>query len=239
MESDNMKHRKRVATEIDCTFNDGYSLAFKIEFTEKLKSWDAYKELIAWFQSLYFQSLEELWVNMERPDWMLWLASRLGVEEKQIVLAGIDCAEWALRFIPKNELRPKNAIAAARRYLNGGCTIAELNRATELIECADDMICSGYYYEISREHEAVAHKACVAIKEACTAAYATSAEVKARGGACATRSVRAAEKAARMLVLMETRMWRERLCDLIRKRINMNAASWKADRSEENMNHEK
>ncbi len=58
------------------------------------------------------------WLACTRPDWLLWLAGRLGLR-RQCVLAGAICAARALRYVSAGEGRPRAAIVAAVRYGRG------------------------------------------------------------------------------------------------------------------------
>lgn len=40
--------------------------------------------------------LATAWNNCARADWMLWLAAKIGVDQKLVVLVACDCAETAL-----------------------------------------------------------------------------------------------------------------------------------------------
>src|SRR3990172_5601749 len=72
---------------------------------------------VIWIQQLNWNYHMNGLSNYKRGDWMLWIAARLEIDKKLIVLAACDCAELSLQFVPNNENRPKEAIEAARRWV--------------------------------------------------------------------------------------------------------------------------
>lgn len=62
------------------------------------------------------RDLETAWNECARGDWLLWAASNVGVDRRQIVRAAADCAETALRYVPEGDTRPQKAIAVARAW---------------------------------------------------------------------------------------------------------------------------
>lgn len=69
------------------------------------------------------------WAECPRGDWMLWIAARAGVERKLLVRAACDCVRTALKYVPKDELRPLRAIETAERWCEGKATLAEVRAA--------------------------------------------------------------------------------------------------------------
>jgi hypothetical protein len=74
-------------------------------------------------------SVPRAWAACARGDWLLWLAARVGVDRRLIVLAACDIAETALIHVPAVEDRPRIAIETARRWARGEATVAELRAA--------------------------------------------------------------------------------------------------------------
>ena len=71
-----------------------------------------------------FKSMQDVWGNCERGDWMLWLlgeqAGKPGTKSrKKLVLTACKCARLALKYVPKGEKRPLKAIQAAEKYAKG------------------------------------------------------------------------------------------------------------------------
>src|SRR3990172_2796305 len=81
---------------------------------ELLLSFSACREAVDWYND---KDSQEAWESCNRGDWMLWIAARLEIDKKLIVLAACNCAELSLQFVPNNENRPKEAVEAARRWV--------------------------------------------------------------------------------------------------------------------------
>jgi len=58
----------------------------------------------------------------DRGDWSLWVAAQAGVDRRLVVLAACDCAELALRWVPKGEERPRRVVNVARAWCRGEAT---------------------------------------------------------------------------------------------------------------------
>ena len=69
------------------------------------------------------------WETCERPDWMLWLAARRGVDRKTMVRIACACARTSLRFVPDGETRPLKAIEAAEAWCNDRATVQKVRSA--------------------------------------------------------------------------------------------------------------
>ena len=74
-------------------------------------------------------NLYNAWRACPRGDWLLWMASKLGIDRKLIVAAACDCAEEALKYVPDGEDRPANAIRVTRAWLDGNSSIYEVDEA--------------------------------------------------------------------------------------------------------------
>ena len=83
---------------------------------EQIKHLYPCSEAVNWLQS---RSVRKAWQICNKPDWMLWAATKLGVNQKLLVLAACDCAETALKYVPKGEDRPRKAIETARAWCRG------------------------------------------------------------------------------------------------------------------------
>lgn len=65
-------------------------------------------------------------------DDALWALRALkGENLKQAKLFICDIAERVLKFVPDGENRPRNAIEMSRKFINGECSLDELNEARE------------------------------------------------------------------------------------------------------------
>ena len=86
----------------------------------------ACKEAVEWVGR---KQLKTAWEKCGRADWMLWLAGRVGVDRKPLVLAACDCAETALQHVTAGEDRPRIAIETARKWCAGETTITDVMNA--------------------------------------------------------------------------------------------------------------
>ena len=105
-----------------------------MKFYERLNYMHACWEAVKWVGS---KSLKTAWRDCPRGDWMLWLAGRLDIDRKLLVLAACDCVETALQYVPEGEDRPAAAIQTARNWCNGTASIEEVLSAAYDVD-ADD-----------------------------------------------------------------------------------------------------
>lgn len=75
------------------------------------------------------KSLRQVWNSCDRGGWLLWLADKLDIDRKLIVLAACDCARTALKFVPADESRPLRAIETAEAWCRGEAAIEQVNAA--------------------------------------------------------------------------------------------------------------
>ena len=83
-----------------------------------------------------FDTLQVVWDNCERGDWMLWLIGK-GVKgprsksRKKLVLTACECARLALKYVKKGEKRPLKAIQAAEKWAKGegGISLEDVRKA--------------------------------------------------------------------------------------------------------------
>ena len=90
-----------------------------MNYTKLLASFRPCADAVEWYDD---RDSEQAWAECDRGDWMLWIAKRLGVDWKLLMLAACDCAEPALKHVSKGEARPRIAIETARRWVNGDAT---------------------------------------------------------------------------------------------------------------------
>lgn len=64
-------------------------------------------------------SPKDLWEKCERADWILWLCAEVGVHQKSIISAALDCTERGLKYIPKREYRLPTVYTDLRKWLKG------------------------------------------------------------------------------------------------------------------------
>src|SRR3972149_6910811 len=87
------------------------------------QSRDACPEALRWLKTQ--ASPRAAWDACERPDWMIWLAARRGVDHKVLARIACDCARTALRFVPAGEDRPRLAIEATERWIVGAAAATD------------------------------------------------------------------------------------------------------------------
>ena len=75
------------------------------------------------------RTAKKAWDECPRGDWLLWIASRGGVDRKRVVLAACACARLALKFVKADENRPFKAIETAEAWTRGEATIGEVRSA--------------------------------------------------------------------------------------------------------------
>jgi len=149
------------------------------ELSRSLDQLNACSDAREWVAARPDRTPAELWTTCERGDWLLWLAGRVGVERRTVVLAACDCAEPALRYVPEGEERPRRALEITRAWCRGEATIEEVRAAAADAEFA---------------YAASAYAASAA--ESSTAAYAASAAAAAANAeSAATSAARAGDDA--------------------------------------------
>ncbi len=74
-------------------------------------------------------SVNVMWRDCKRADWMLWIAARAGVDRKLIVTVACACARTALKYVKVGEDRPRIAIETAEAWVRGEVTIEQVQSA--------------------------------------------------------------------------------------------------------------
>ena len=86
----------------------------------------ACREAIAWVDD---KTPYAAWRLCNRGDWLLWVAAKLAVDRKLVVLAACDCAERSMQYVMAGEDRPRMAIETARRWCDGRASLNEVRTA--------------------------------------------------------------------------------------------------------------
>ena len=97
-----------------------------MKLKEKLKEMNACQEAIDWVGN---RTLKQAWDECERGDWMLWFASKSGVELQPLTLAKARCAKLVIHLM-KDE-RSIRAVEVAERFGLGKATREELDCAAD------------------------------------------------------------------------------------------------------------
>ena len=72
------------------------------------------------------------WATCPRPDWLLWLARRLGtIDKRTSVTLACLFARQALHLVQEGGQRPRKAIETAEAWLRGEATVAECRAAAD------------------------------------------------------------------------------------------------------------
>lgn len=95
-------------------------------FREQLQAMNACKDALSWVGD---KDLPAAWTTCNRADWMFWLAHKVGIDRKIIVLAACDCAETAMFYVPAGEKRPQQAIDTARAWCRNEATLDDVRKA--------------------------------------------------------------------------------------------------------------
>jgi hypothetical protein len=95
--------------------------------TNKLEKISACSDAIDYVKTQKSATLA--WQNCERGDWMLWIASRLNVDDKKLTMAKAMCAKQVEHLM--KDQRSKDALQACFDYVNGKITREELNTAAD------------------------------------------------------------------------------------------------------------
>ena len=85
-------------------------------FASLLRNIRASKEAQQWVGK---KSLRTVYRTCERPDLLLWLAGKLGIGRRVLVLIACECARLALVHVPMGEDRPRIAIETAETWALG------------------------------------------------------------------------------------------------------------------------
>ena len=101
-----------------------------------LEQQGAQNDIVDWARA-FGEDWERAWHECPRGDWLLAMASRVGVERTALVLAAAACASSALDCLPESEQRPRNAVETAIRWARGEAEIDELRRAAAEAEQAE------------------------------------------------------------------------------------------------------
>lgn len=89
----------------------------------------AHTEAQGWVISHKNEAVRELWETCPQGDWLLWLASRIGIPRQSLVLAACACARLTLPYAGSGEKRPLAAIEAAEAWTQGEATSEQVKTA--------------------------------------------------------------------------------------------------------------
>ncbi len=128
-----------------------------------------------------------------RADWLLWFAAKSGMDRKIVVAAACDCAETVLHLVPSCEDRPRVAIQAARKWIDGKATLKGVTAA----DASADAAYAAYAAYAADAANAAAYASYAAYAaSAASASYAAYAADAANAAAYASYAASAANAAA-------------------------------------------
>ena len=97
-------------------------------FTDQLESLNACRDAVRWVGE---RDLPTAWMQCERGDWMLWLAAKVKIDRKLVVLAACDCAELAWPYVKRAETlqAAKSCVKVTREWCEGRADIEDVRKA--------------------------------------------------------------------------------------------------------------
>ena len=117
---------------------------------------------------------KKAWETCKRDDWLLWIAGKVDIDRKLLVMAACACARTALKFVLKGEDRPRIAIETAEAWTRGEATI-------------DQALSAAYAARVAANAARVAANAAYAARVAANA-DAAAADAAARAAAAAAHA---------------------------------------------------
>lgn len=113
----------------------------KKEHLNWLQKNEACKGSIEWIEENNIQSLQDAWNACERGDWLLWMATKLNVDKRKLVLCGALCAHTVVQYM--QDPRSREVVRIALLWGRGKATNAQLVDARTAADDAwTDAICA-------------------------------------------------------------------------------------------------
>ena len=101
---------------------------------ELLHELDACSEATQWAEQ--YSTIEEIVQNVHRGDWLLWLAQKVGVELKPLILAKVNCAKTVIHLM-KDERSLKALEVAEKFALTDDVSLDDLRASRNTYVAAD------------------------------------------------------------------------------------------------------
>ena len=98
------------------------------EHLEWLQANEACKESIKWIKQNNIQSLENAWYTCERGNWLLWMAEKLKVDKRKLVLCAALYAHTVMQYM--EDARSRDAVRIAFLWGRRKTTDIELEKAS-------------------------------------------------------------------------------------------------------------
>lgn len=100
----------------------------KKEHLKWLQVNEACKKSIKWIEQNNIQSLENAWHACERGNWLLWMAEKLKVDKRKLVLCAALYAHTVVQYM--EDARSRDAVRIAFLWGRGKATDVELEKAS-------------------------------------------------------------------------------------------------------------
>jgi len=140
---------------------------------------------------------KKAWETCKQSDWLLWIAGKLNIDRKKLVLAACACARTALKYIPAGEDRPRIAIETAEAWTRGEATIEQVRTATHAAHAAAHAAYTAHSAYVADAAAQAAHSAYVAdaAAQAAHSAYVAHAAYTAHAAYVADAAAHSAHSA--------------------------------------------
>ncbi|MBX3274728.1 MAG: hypothetical protein KF729_30960 [Sandaracinaceae bacterium] len=102
-----------------------------------LEAQGAHHDVVRWARP-FGEDWPRAWDECPRGDWLLGVAARAGADGRAITRAACACARFALPYLPDAEERPRVALDALERYVEGGEPPADHAALDAALEAAVD-----------------------------------------------------------------------------------------------------
>ena len=106
-----------------------------------LKDYEPCKEAYEFYKE--HKDFKEAWNSCPRGDWMLWVAYRLKIDKKLLLLTSVKCARTVQHLM--KDKRSTDALDVFEAYCNGNATIEEYNKAADAAAAAYAAAAAGAY----------------------------------------------------------------------------------------------
>ena len=161
----------------------------------------------------------------------MWLAARVGVDRRVVVLAACECARTALVYVKMDEKRPRIAIETAERWARGDTTVS-LSDVTEAADAAANVAnAAAATYAAYVAANAAANAATNAAYVAADVAAEAAANAATYAANAATYAAYAAANAADNVADARTTTLRQ-FADIVRRHvtIEMIVTAWRVSK---------
>jgi len=147
------------------------------QFSLLLRKIGACEDASVWAKG---KSLQEAWDSCERGDWLLWLCGKMADKKgwptrKQVVLAAVECAEPALKYVRQGENRPAECLRIVREWCAGNASIEQVREARNAAYAAAYAAADAAVYDAADDAaDAAAYAAVYDAADAAADAYAAA-----------------------------------------------------------------